>query len=877
MTRLFAVFFILLVLIAGSLFIVSYYFGEDIKQKLINELNKELEAEISVGQIHLNLYEKFPHASLIFSNVNSNEKNLTPGKSLVKAEKISLLFNVYDILSGHYKINRIHLEGGFLNLLKRKDGTVNYKLFNKSDKNIGGNVKIAIEKIALKNVSIFYYDQTNDHEYFFRVNNGAVRLSGAGESRTVNAWGDIYSNHIKAGTQIYFENREFQINVLFNTHNFPNLIDNIKGQIISQGLTFNISGNVDFKNDLLMDVVMVAQPAPVSTFTSLIPSDYIKPYSDYKLTGILNFEARIKGKLTRKNIPHVLVRFNLQKGRFQYEKKQISLNDLYFTGNFENGDLKTESSYSLVLDAIQATHKAGKIEGALSIIDFTRPDIKVAFNAIVDLNELKNEVRFEKIKEVSGKLAIQMQFSKKLYDYRRFTTLDFVNSQTSGTLELTDVDFELENNSHNFKNFNGLFEFNNKDLAINNFSGFVSKNDFQMEGYFRNLLAYLFLPGEKGIINAGFYSKSLDLNDLVAGNTINDKETINLRFSDRLNFDLDVTIDSFSFRKFSATKFKGHILLQDKLFTVKQAHFRSMGGQIDLKGSINGRYAGNYKLLADASFKDVNIRDLFYDFGDFNQHNLTYQHLKGRVNAKVEYLSDLGPQLSITPQSVLCFADIEINEGELINYKPLGKLSRYIHEEELKHIRFSRLKNKIKIADKVIHFPEMDITSNSLDIGLYGTHSFQNEIDYHIQLLVSDLISKKEKIKQDLGDNFEKDDKVGKTKLFLNMTGNADNPDIKYDTREVRNKIAGDLEKEKQNLKTVLAEEFKWITGDKNKNSTDSLYFEGESNKDFVIEWERNDSILPKKDTLKETKKKTYQSGEKDFIIIWDEVSDTIK
>lgn len=862
-------------LTAGGLVLVTYYYGDDIKDRVVGELNKNLEAEISVGTININLYKSFPNATINFLDVVSKEKNEKPGQSLIKAERISLLFNIYDILHQNYTLKRIKLEGGFLNLIKRADGSKNFEIIKHPGQGEESDVIISIQKIDFKNISIFYLDQTIHNEYFFRINKATLELTDKADFKIVDAQGNIYSNYLKIGKQTYIKERELDVDLTFSISGTANSIEGIRGHISTQNLLFDISGKIEYSNAFVTDLEVKASSAPISSFVNLIPAEYIKPYAEYTLVGNVNFIAFIKGKLTQNEIPSIQISFNLHEGKFQSAKNNIKLNGLSFSGSFDNGKLKNESSYKLDLHDVVASHPAGKISGNIHITDFNRPELRVSFHADLDIDKLNREINFEQLDQVAGRLIVDMEFNKKLLDYRKFTTRDFVNSKTSGTLEVINAEFSLKRNKHSYKNFNGSFEFSNKDLVVRHFTGSVSKSDFNMEGSFQNLLAYLFLPDEAVNIQARFKSRTLDLNNLFEQNTMaNDKE-FHLTFSKLVNFNLEMAIDSFSFRKFKASDITGQVQLNNRLFTVKRASFKAMDGNVNLKGSINARLAGDYKTLVSATFSDVNIRELFFEFGDFNQHNLTFENLAGRVNAEVEYVSDLSSELLVPPESVICFADLEISEGELINYKPLQKLSGYIKEDELKHVKFSKLKNKVKISNQVIHLPEMDIESSSLDISLFGQHTFQNQIEYHLQLLISDLISKKEKIKQDVGDNFEKDEQVGKTKLYLVMTGDAENPEINYDTREVRNKIAKDIEKEKQNLKNVLTKEF---GRDKsNKKEEDSMQYIGKSGKDFLIEWEENDSIQTTKDSIKGKAFIKDTSDKKDFIIIWEEENDTIK
>ena len=134
-------------------------------------------------------------------------------------------------------------------------------------------------------------------------------------------------------------------------------------------------------------------------------------------------------------------------------------------------------------------------------------------------------------------------------------------------------------------------------------------------------------------------------------------------------------------------------------------------------------------------------------------------------------------------------------------------LAKFVKISELKNIRFSKLQNQVEIKNQKIYIPQMKILTNALNLQLQGSHSFENIIDYKIQLnLLKLLTSKFEKSTDDLAEADKTTE--GFLNLYLTMTGPADNPIIKYDKSAVKEKIASDLKKEKNELKKVLEQEF---------------------------------------------------------------------
>jgi hypothetical protein len=133
-------------------------------------------------------------------------------------------------------------------------------------------------------------------------------------------------------------------------------------------------------------------------------------------------------------------------------------------------------------------------------------------------------------------------------------------------------------------------------------------------------------------------------------------------------------------------------------------------------------------------------------------------------------------------------------------------LAKYIKVPDLNRIKFSTLTNKIAIKDRKIFIPNMEIKSSAINISGNGTHSFDNIVDYHIQLLLSDVLGKKMKSNSTEFGEIE-DDGLGRTMLMLSMKGPAENPKFAYDRKAAGQKIKTEISKESQNLKSMLREE----------------------------------------------------------------------
>jgi hypothetical protein len=150
-----------------------------------------------------------------------------------------------------------------------------------------------------------------------------------------------------------------------------------------------------------------------------------------------------------------------------------------------------------------------------------------------------------------------------------------------------------------------------------------------------------------------------------------------------------------------------------------------------------------------------------------------------------------------------------------------------------------------------------------------------------VRILLSELLSKRDKKKEEeIEGIFPEEDGLGRTTLYLHMTGNAEDPDIKYDTKEVRKKISADMKKEKLELKDVFKKEFGETENKINAGNDDFENSLPDAGKNFKIEWDEEDSIDLKKKTsqpVKPQKEPDKKPDKKEFIIEWDEENDTLR
>jgi hypothetical protein len=256
---------------------------------------------------------------------------------------------------------------------------------------------------------------------------------------------------------------------------------------------------------------------------------------------------------------------------------------------------------------------------------------------------------------------------------------------------------------------------------------------------------------------------------------------------------------------------------------------------VNLKGDINATRSDSILISCSAKIKGLDVRELFYEMENFQQNTLTDKNLRGRTDVDLQFASRWSSDLTINPARVVVDGNIKIFNGELIDFSPVLSLSRFVKLSELQHIRFSTMENNIQIHDRKIFIPSMEIKSSALNLTASGTHTFNNMVDYSVKLLLSDVLGKKVK-EQNSEFGIVEDDGLGKSSLFLRMSGPADNPKFAYDKKAVMKKIQTDIASEKQSLKDIFKKEFG--SGTHKKDSTSVK--KAESKEAVQVDWDDN-------------------------------------
>lgn len=831
-----------LVTIAVILVIV---YEDDVKAIVIKELNKNLNAEVRIEpkNIDLTILKSFPDCALEFKQLTIMESaNVKSKDTLLYTESLSLAFSVKDLFSKHYKIKKIVLQKGRADLKVDKKGNANYIVWKTdSTAKSSDSLAFALEKISL---SDFVFNYKNSRARV-KIESSIKQISFRGEfnsSRYVlKADGKALVSLFQVDKTQYVNGKNLRFDVELDVNGPTYTIRKAETDFNEAKMASN--GNFVLQDSLVsLDISFNGKNLDISSTLSLLPEKFQNQISDYKSDG--EFYARGECHYHYSKPLTVNAEFGIRQASITYKPQNTTLSNVNLQGSL---NLSKQRSV-LKLDHISANLNANTFKGDVEISNFNDPYLKLNVAANTNLAELIAFYPVDTIREISGSIDIKANLEGLVSDMKNNTFSPDIRA--TGTAKLKDLRASFKQSNKDLNIPGGELTLTDRRLSVADLKIMKGTSDVTLNGEMPNFLGYLFDPNTPLAINASVTSEKTELEDFIfaPGSSASSSGSSSFSVSDKLQLNVDVSVHKLSFGKFSAENIKGSLLLKEQKVALKDLSLDATDGKIKLNAFADAS-GKELKVTGDCDLEQLNIRRLFAELNNFGQTTLEDKHLKGFVTAHVSFMANWNDKLEVNTNSIRANSSILIERGELIGFKPLESLAKYIDINELKHIKFSSLQSNIDIKDRMITIPKTSIKSNAINLELWGKHSFDNIVDYHIQLLISELLAKKPRANKRLDDELSlvENDPENRRSVFIRMSGPVDNPSITYDRKGAKEKIREDIKQEKQTIKQIFKEEFGFF-----KKDTVRQKQEEKANQNFQIQFgeekpKKPNGLQPKK------------------------------
>jgi len=856
------------IILLGIGITISIVYEEEVSQYLIAELNEYLLSEIEVGKVNLSVIKKFPKASIEFKNVLAltksgyqKEINGLATDTLFYVKNLSVQINLLDLFSKKYIVKGVHFDKGKINLFIDKYGDPNYIFWNSSVKKESDEFELDLNQVKITNCNVFFGNEVTD----FNLKAAVKRIDFQGNFSNQNYIMKVKSDMVVQTLDVkkvnYIKNKNIKTN--FNIDVLNKNIKVSKGKFDFNNLSLALNGEYNYEENQSIDLAFSGRNLNMRAFVTNLPESIKEELSQIDfIDGDVTLNLNIIGSNLGVNNPNVNAMFIINDAELNYFKKELEFKNISLEGEYSNGNKKNAKTSSIKFKNFKTNISNNLFSGSFELYNLSNPQIKFDIGSEMYLHEIKEIFDIDTLDVLSGYAEAKIKYSGSYQDLKKIRLPDLFTKEYKIALTLYGCDFKIKDNPLLVSGIAGEIKIN-KFLETNNLTLNIDENDFLINGQATGLYDY-FLNNNSFKINAFLVSRKINLNELAPLFKVNKRsnENSSYKFPDNLSLDLNLNIKNFEAGKFNATDIKGDLNYKPKMFSLHEVSLKSMSGDVRVGGVIIQKFNNDFLVKMQSQLGSININKLFYSFNNFGQNFISNQNLEGDLTGNVYFTSEWNDKIEIHRKTVHAECDFSLKDGELNNFEPMLGLSRFIDIDQLKQIKFSEFKNNLTIKDEQIYVPQMDIVSSAMNVTASGKHGFDGNYEYHVSLLLSDLLSAKMKrSKKNKTFSDVEEDKEGRLMLHLLLEGDRNDFNVKRDKSAVRRNRKENLKEEKSELKKLFNQEFGLYKNDSllKSNSTNT-----KNQEKFTIEFEEEKPIKKKEKNIEPVQNQK-------FIIEWDE------
>ena len=645
---------ILIGVVVVSAAVIAGFFEDQISDRLLTEINKQLDTELTVKEFDLSLLSGFPNASADLKGVVLKDK--LKGR-LLEAEKVSFRFGLLSLFGSSIKVNSVVIKDGAVVIRTTRKGTANYDILKKTEKpqvasTQPSDFSLSLEEALLEDVEVIYIDDRSKHETKVYLKDAVFSGEFSNDQFSLNSDAALKTEFIELDGMRYFagKNINYGATIDVDLERGKYQFDNVELEV--EGNQFHVDGTMQVKKNYTdYNLTLTGKDGDLESIFKMLPRKYQTYLGDFSTKGNFLFNTTIKGRQTASESPAINMNLSLNKGRITSKKLEDPLKDVSFTARFTNGKGRSQKNAVFEISDFKGYFSRELIESKLKIKNFEDPTIDFQFDGVIPLESVFGLFDNKTITDGDGEIEVKNLTLKGRYE-------DMINTRrihrvkTSGSLEFDDA--ELVINQEKMILDKGSMSIKNNELVVHDVKLEGAGSEIVLEGMFKNVIPVLFADKENSKkaelkFSASLDSENLDLDrwvrmltttaepqlaikkgavDSVKIKQIHERE----RITKFLKGTFILNVADLNYNKIEGQDFEGSLRFDNNQMLIS-GDIETMEGAMNLEG--RAYFKDKPYLRAQLIADEIDFREFFRQAENFGQGVLKYQHLKGRLDSKI--------------------------------------------------------------------------------------------------------------------------------------------------------------------------------------------------------------------------------------------------
>lgn len=731
---------IFLLVFAIVILAAPFLFKGKIKELVLKSINRNVDAVVAFNDVDLSLFKNFPKATVIIDDLSIINKAPFENDTLFYSNTFTLKMSVKELFKGKgepMSIESFGSENGKVNIIYNEDGLSNYDiaLKDKDEKAGAKNDEFALnfQNYTIKNLHFTYFDEASK----LSVVLDSINHEGSGDFK--NKILDLKTKST-AKMAVSIDKTNYLKNVALSLDAVLGLdLENLKytfkeNEALVNLLPIAFDGFIQMTDaGQVYDMRFKTPTADFKNFLGLIPEMYSGKLDGVKTSGDFKVSGVVKGTWADETIPAFDVEIASNNASFQYPNLPKSVKNIVIDSRVVNKTGIFNDTY-VNLDKLSFTIDQDVFNAKGTIQNIAEnPLINAEIKGIINLANVAKAYPVKLEKPLTGILKADVVTR---FDMKSVEASQYQNIQNSGTITVTDFNYESEEMAKPFKIKQAAIAFNPKDIRLNKFDGETGNSDFQVTGNLDNFYGFIFknqvLKGNFNLVSQQFEVADFmeTKTDTTATNTT--KEAL------KIPSFLDVTIAAKAttvvYDNLNLKDVSGNLAIKDEAVTLSNLKMNIFGGQIALSGMVSTKEK-TPKFAMDLGLNSLNISESFTQLAMLKAIAPIANAVLGKLSSTIKLSGNLTENM--TP-------DLKSISGNLIgqllgsklspaNSPLLASLSSNVKFLDLEKLNLDNLKMILSFKDGKVQINPFTLKYQDINIEVAGAHGFDQSMAYNLK------------------------------------------------------------------------------------------------------------------------------------------------
>ncbi len=743
----------LLVLII-LLILIPILFKDQLKQLVIDEVNKSLTAELSLRDFDLTFISTFPNMTVELMDAKLTGKNEFEGVALADIKNITAHVGFWSVIAGdQVEIDEVHITDPTFDVRVLENGLANYDIvkpdstMTEEELSEPSSFKLTLNEYSINNAQINYDDR-------------ASNMSASIKNLNHTGSGDLTADIIDFITTTSMDELSFDMGgIAYLTEVKTNADVNLLMEFKENTSKFTLKENEIHLNEIKlsvdgfyemledhdnMDLALDASEATFKEFLSLIPTFYHSGYEGMVSSGKLALDGMVKGKIDETNLPAWDFGLKVSNGSVKYPDLPGKINNIQvdagsaFAGG-DNLDLMTVD-----VSKFHANFSKNTIDANLSLKRLmSDPFIQSAIKAHVNLGTLKDFVPLEEGESYNGIMDADVDIRGAM---SALDAGDFEKFKAEGELILSDVLYSSESVPDDVDIKKVKFTFSPQNLALDELDAKMGKSDFAMKGKVDNYFGYI-LREEVLKGDFTFNSNYLDLEGLMpaseaaevseSGESSGDTGAATnepLLVPANIDFELFTNIKKTRYNDIDVSNISGNVHIKDEIAELKNLSMKAMGGTVGLTGNYNTQNHSQPKMDFGYTLKEIDIHELATHFLTVEKLAPIAKYAYGNISSTFDMTTDLTPSFEPILSSLSSVGDLSSKSLSIKGFKLLEKLESATKLQNISDQTLKGFKTHFTIEDGKVSVTPFNVNLGKIDSKVSGYTTLDQKMDYNLKM-----------------------------------------------------------------------------------------------------------------------------------------------